>query len=232
MIPFALWAAAAWAGPAEDLLAEVDAASNRGSDAHIVLNVDTTEANGTPASRTLSIWQKGTDQRLVKFTEPARLAGIALLVPDGDTVYLYLPSYGRVRRIVGEAHGDAFMGTDFAMEDLARLSWADEWTPELVEPDHLRLTPKDGADTSSAKVELWVRPDDRLPARVEHYDAAGALVRRIAFDDVRPVDGRPLAHGIVVEDVKRGRTTKASVESAAFDRGIDDSLFSVQSLGR
>lgn len=230
IVPFL--AALAWAGPADDLLAAVDTASNQGADAHLVLKIDTTETSGAPASRTLEMWQKGTEQRLVKFTEPARLAGIALLVPDGDTVYLYLPSYGRVRRIVGEAQGDAFMGTDFAMEDLARLSWADEWTPELIEPDHLRLTPKEGADTSSAKVELWVRPDDRLPAKVEHYDAAGTLVRRIAFDDVRPVDGRPLAHAIVVEDVAKGRTTRASVETAAFDRGIDDSLFSVQSLGR
>jgi len=228
----ALLATLAWASPADDLLAAVDAASNQGDDAHLVLQIDTTETTGAPASRTLEIWQKGTEQRLVKFTEPARLAGVALLVPDGDTVYLYLPSYGRVRRIIGEAHGDAFMGTDFAMEDLARLSWADEWTPELVEPDHLRLVPKEGADTSSAKVELWVRPDDHLPLRVEHYDAAGTLVRRIAFDDVRPIDGRPLAHAIVVEDVAKQRTTKATVTSAAFDKGIEDSRFSVQELGR
>jgi outer membrane lipoprotein-sorting protein len=227
----ALLFAVAWAGPADDLLAAVDAASNQGNDAHLVLRIETTETSGAPASRTLEIWQKGTEQRLVAFTEPARLAGVALLVPDGDTVYLYLPSYGRVRRIVGEAHGDAFMGTDFAMEDLARLSWADEWTPELVAPDHLRLVPKEGADTSSAKVDLWVRPD-HLPAKVEHYDASGTLLRRIAFDDVRTVDGRPLAHAIVVEDVAKSRTTTATVAQAAFDKGIDDAKFSVQELGR
>ena len=229
-----IWALAwaAWAGPADDLLAAVDAASNRGDDAHIVLQIETTESSGAPASRTLEIWQKGTDKRLVEFTEPARLAGIALLVPDGDTVYLYLPSYGRVRRVIGEARGDAFMGTDFAMEDLARIAWADEWTPELIEPDHLRLTPKPDAETSSARVDLWVRPDDRLPSKVEHYDAAGAVLRRIAFDDVRPIDGRPLAHAIVVDDVARSRTTRALVASAAFDQGIEDSRFSVQELGR
>jgi len=232
MIAALLLTATAWAGPADDLLAAVDTASNQGADAHLVLQIDTTETSGAPASRTLEIWQKGTEQRLVKFTEPARLAGIALLVPDGDTVYLYLPSYGRVRRIIGEARGDAFMGTDFAMEDLARLSWADEWTPELVEPDHLRLVPKEGADTSSATVDLWVRAGDHLPAKVEHHDAAGAVTRRITFDDVRAVDGRPLAHAIVVEDLTKQRTTKATVASAAFDKGIADSTFSVQELGR
>ena len=42
-----------------------------------------------------------------------------------------------MRRVVGEARGDAFLGTDFAMEDLARISWETDFTPELVEkPAH------------------------------------------------------------------------------------------------
>src|SRR5690606_9574173 len=122
MIPLLWLALTAWASPADDRLALVDAASNRGDDAHIVLAVQTTDRKGESAERTLELWQKGTDKRLARFTEPARLAGVALLVPDGDTVYLYLPSYGRVRRVVGEARGDAFMGIDFTMEDLSRIA--------------------------------------------------------------------------------------------------------------
>lgn len=227
-----LLAGPAAADPAADLLAAVDEVSNRGDDAHLVLDVQTTDARGNPAERTLEMWQKGTDKRLVKFTAPARLAGIGMLVPDGDTIYLYLPSYGRVRRVIGEARGDAFVGTDFAMEDLARISWADDYVPELVEDHHLRLTPKEGTDSSSARVELYVREADNLPARVEHYDAEGTLLRRITFDDVQEVDGRPLAHAIVVDDISRSRTTRATVQLAAFNRGLEDDLFTVNALSR
>ncbi len=232
MTAFLALLVSAWSGPADDRLAAVDAASNRGDDAHIVLDVHATDRKGEVAERTLELWQKGSDKRLARFTAPARLAGVALLVPDGDTVYLYLPAYGRVRRVVGEARGDSFMGTDFTMEDLSRIAWANEWTPALTEPDHLTLTPKEGTKSGSARVELFVRPEDHLPARVEHYDASGVLLRRIAFDDVRDVEGRPLAHAIVVEDVAREQTTRASVRSAAFNQGLSDSLFTVHQLSR
>lgn len=225
----ALLCALALAGDADDLLAKVDEASNRGADAHLVLHISTTETGGAPAERTLELWQQGSDKRLVRFTEPARLAGVGLLVLE-DTVWLYLPSYGRVRRVIGEARGDAFLGTDFAIEDLSRLEWATEYTPELVAPLHLRLTPKEGVKASSARVDVVVRDGVFLPERVEHFDAAGTLVRRIAFDDVRDVDGRPLSHAIVVDDVGRSRTTKASVVTAAFGAGVDPDRFTISSL--
>jgi len=222
---------AALAGPADDLLAEVDEVSNRGDDAHLVVAVEAEDDKGRPASRTLEIWQKGDSKRLIRFAEPARLEGISLLVPDGETVYLFLPTYGRARRVVGEARGNAFQGTNFAMEDLSRIRWADEYTPELVEPDRLRLTPREGAKTSSARVELVVGPE-RLPRLVEHYDSDGVLVRRITFDDVRLVGPRHLAHQVVVEDLEAGRTTRATVTQAVFDSELSDDLFTLVHLNR
>jgi outer membrane lipoprotein-sorting protein len=224
-------ASLAWADPADDLLAKVEAANHQASDAHITLTVTASDSGGD-TSRTLEIWQKGEAERLVKFTAPARLAGVALLVPDGSTVYLYLPAYHNVRRIVGESRGDAFLGTDFAMDDLARLAWHDDYTPALLEADHLRLTPREGANAASASVDLWVRPDDGLLVRVEHHDASGAVVRRISFDDFRTVQGHPLAHAITVEDVWRGRTTKAVVSDVAFDTGLSDDVFAVSELNQ
>jgi outer membrane lipoprotein-sorting protein len=218
------------AGEADALLARVDAASSPAQDAHMVLTISSTDARGRESERTLEVWQKGTVQRLVKFTAPARVAGVALLVTDADTTYLYLPAYGRPRRVVGEARGDAFFGTNFAIEDLTRISWADEFSPTLAGPNHLVLSPKPDADVASARVELWVRPEDHLPARVEHYGADGAVLRRIAFSDVRVVGSRPVAHDIVVEDVAGSRTTRAVVSAAAFDQGVEDALFTVANL--
>ena len=145
----ALWLSLAMADEAGDLLAKVDAASAPTSDAHMVLEITSTDGRGRSSERTLELYQKGTDKRLATFTAPARVEGVALLVPDGETVYLYLPSYGRPRRVVGKARGDAFFGTNFAMEDLSRISWADDFTPVLTEPNHLTLTPTD-ADAASA----------------------------------------------------------------------------------
>lgn len=229
MIALFLAVAVSLAGPADDLLAEVDRVANQGDSAHLTVEI-TAGPEDERVARTLEIWQHGDDQRLIRYTEPARLRGISLLVPDGETLYLYLPSYGKVRRVVGRSRGNAFQGTDFAMEDLARIRWSDDYVPALSGPDHLTLTPRDRS-SASARVELYLGPD-RLPRRVEHYDADGVLIRRIAFGDVRTVGPRPLAHQVVVEDLTRSRSTEARVTAAEVDTELDESLFTVRSLTR
>ncbi len=226
-----LLASMALADDASDLLARVDTASSPTSDAHMVLDITSTDDRGRTSERTLELWQKGDDKRLATFTAPARVSGVALLVPDGETVYLYLPSYGRPRRVVGKSRGDAFFGTNFAMEDLSRISWAEEFTAVLAEPLHLTLTPT-SESAASARVELYVRAEDDLPSKVEHYDSDGTLMRRIVFDDVRAVGDRPLAHSVVVSDVARSRTTRASVRQAEFDVGVPDDHFSLAHLSQ
>jgi hypothetical protein len=216
------------ADEADELLARVDAAQHQAADAHIVLDVATVDSSG-PASRTLEIWQKGEARRLVRFTAPARLAGVALLATE-EATWLYLPAYGKPRRIIGASRGDAFLGTDFALEDLARITWSDDYDPQIVSDGHLRLVARSGADASSATVDLVVRPDDALPVTVEHMDATGKVVRRIRFDDFRSVGGHTIAHSIVVEDLRRDRTTNAKLTSVAFDGGLADDLFTLSRL--
>ncbi len=229
-----LWilCSAALAGPADELLTKVDEAVTRAADAHVILHLQTTDKKGRPVERTIETWQKGDDKRLVRFSEPARLAGTAMLVPDGDTIYLYLPAYGRARRIVGEARGDAFVGTDFAMEDLAATRFSEEWKPEQTADNVLSLTPLPDKKTSSARIELTVRPGDHLPERIVHFDKDGQRLRELTFAEVRDIDGIPLAHSISVENMESGRTTRATVSSAEFDRGLEDTLFTITNLQR
>ncbi len=230
------------AGPAEALLAQVDAASNAAGDAHLAMELQTTEPDGEVVTRKLELWQRGSDKRLIRFSAPAKLKGTAILVRGSDSVYLYIPSYGRARRVAGKALGDGFVGTDFAIEDLARTGFARDWAPTAGEDgDRLSLTPRGGKELASARIELTIRPVDRLPSLVEHYDDKGAVMRRIRFDDVRLVApaaksgegaGTPLAHSVVVQDVRAGRTTRATVTSAELDTGLPDELFSLTRLKR
>jgi outer membrane lipoprotein-sorting protein len=216
------------------VLARVDAASTASRDAHLVLDVAVTDRTGSTSTRTLEIWQKGTQKRLIRFTAPARLAGTSLLVPDGVSLYLYLPAYGRPRRVVGQQQGDAFMGTDFSLEDLARLRWADDWTATVEAQDsdrvRLSLTPRVPAEHRDARLVVWVRTADDLVARVDHVDASGTVTRRLTLDDFRVDDGRMLAHRLVVEDLGATKRTVATVRSADFDAGLDDARFSITTL--
>lgn len=233
---FAFLSLAFAADDAAALLARVDAANARGTDAHLVLQVAVTDRTGVASDRTLEIWQKGSAKRLVRFTAPARLAGTGLLVPDADTVYLYLPAYGKPRRVIGEQRGDSFMGTDFSMEDLSRLSWSDDYTAVLGEVigevATLNLTPKDRAAHRDASVRISVRRADDLVSQVEHVDASGAVTRRLTLSDFRVEGNRPLAHKLLVDDLVNAKHTAATVTLAEMDRGLTDDRFTLTELTR
>jgi outer membrane lipoprotein-sorting protein len=231
-----LLASSTLAATGSEWLARVDTAASPAQDTHVVMQVAMTDSKGHEVSRTLEIWQKGGDLRLVRLTDPPRLAGVGLLVGADDVVHLYLPSYDRTRRVIGEQRGDAFMGTDISMEDLARTSFAEEYTAEVESEGDVEvvlvLTPIDPKAHSHARSRLVLRTSDQLWTRLEHLDAAGAVLRRVSLSDFREVDGYSFAHVMAVEDLERGRDTTAKATEVAFDRGLDDELFTVTNLSR
>jgi outer membrane lipoprotein-sorting protein len=233
---FLILASHAQATTGAEWLARVDTAASPAQDTHVVMKVAMKDAKGREVSRTMEIWQKGGDRRLVRLTDPPRLAGVGLLVGADDVVHLYLPSYDRTRRVIGDQRGDAFMGTDISMEDLARTSFADEYTAELLsegaERVELMLTPKDPDAHGHARSRLTLRTSDQLWTQLEHLDAQGAVLRRVSLSDFRHVDGYSFAHRMEVEDLERARHTIATATEVAFDRGLDDELFTVTSLSR
>jgi outer membrane lipoprotein-sorting protein len=200
-------------------------------DAHMVLELTVTDPRGEEAQRTIEIWQLGDEQRMVRMMAPTRLAGIGLLVTHGDTLHLYLPQFPPARRVVGSNRADAFMGTDFAVDDLARINYSDDYTAEVVGSEEgltrLRLTPK--VATGSASVEAWVG-EDGVVRRLDHFNKREEVIRRITMDDIRPEAGVLLAHRMEVRDLKRNRQTVAFLKDTEINAGLSESLFSVNEL--
>lgn len=200
-------------------------------DAHMVLDVTVVDRRGQSAHRTIEIWQRGDEQRLVRMVEPSRLHGIGLLVTHADTLHLFLPQYPPARRVVGSSRADAFMGTDFALDDLARIRYSEDYTATIVGQQdgltQLMLHPTN--QTGSASVHAWVR-EDGVIRRLEHLDADGEVMRRISMEDVRLEGETLLAHRLVVDDVKRGRQTEAVLQRVEINAGISPELFTVSSL--
>ena len=203
----------------------------RVDDAHMVLELTVTDSRGEQAGRTIEIWQKGDDKRIVRMVEPTRLKGVGLLVTHGDALHLFLPQYPPARRVIGSKRADAFMGTDFAVDDLARIGFAEDYDAEIIGAEdgltRLKLTPR--VDTGSAQVDLWVG-EDGVIRRLDHLDKRGAVTRRLTMDDVRLEGETLLAHRLEVVDLKRTRSTVAVLQSAVLEQGLSDELFTVSAL--
>jgi len=215
-------------------LQAIDAAATKSQDASLHLAIDATTRTGATTHRELDLWQKGDDERLLRLTDPPMVAGTALLSRGDGELHLYLPSFERVRRIVGNSRGDSFMGTDFTMEDLARVTFEREWTATVESAAEglqvLHLDPVDAKAHESAALRLWVQPGSFLVVRVEHLDAQGKALRRVELGDFRDVAGRSFAHRIQVDDLEKERHSVAIVSNVQVDTGLSDELFTVTHL--
>lgn len=219
-------------GPGDEWLDRIDRTA-RVASAHLVLDVVVTDSRGRQNPRTIEVWQKGDDKRLVRMVAPARLAGIGLLVSPGEKTHLFLPQYPPARLVVGSKRADAFMGTDFAIEDLSRLTYSSTYTATLGETDGdlTQLTLSQRVDPGAPKTHLWV-DDDAVVKRVVHLDKDGNALRELNLSDVQRVGAALLAHTIEVKDTKKGRTTRARIREISVDADIDDAMFSVTELER
>ena len=154
--------------------AKVDAATNRANDASMTLVLTVQRKNDPALSRTMRVWQRGEEQRMVKFLEPARLRGTGILVPEEGTTYLYLPAYQRVRRVSGRDGGGSWMGTGFSIADLSRVSFATDYRPKFVSETSdtwtLRLDPINPEQHRHAALVITVRRADHLVEKVRALD--------------------------------------------------------------
>lgn len=217
-------------------LDRIDAAAQV-NDVHLVLTLQADDGKGGTSSRSIEVWQKGADHRLVRLTEPARLRGVGLLVEGADSLYLFLPQYPPARKVTGSKRSDAFLGTDFSVDDLARINYQPDYGAVVAGTEvvggstltHLILTPEH--ETGSSQVQLWV-DSDAVVRRVEHRDTKGTLTRRMSLDDVQVHGKVRLAHALKVEDLTRGKVTVARLTTVEVDQGVSDELFTVTNLER
>jgi hypothetical protein len=178
--------------------------------------------------------------RLFVLTEPASLAGVALLSKDRPQEpadqWLYLPSYRRARRVAVHGAGDAFAGSDFNYADLARVR---------IEAGHHRLLDSQtvfGRDcvlveTINADETLpyskTVSAIDRqngLPLRVEYYDRRSVLQKVGSIDQVVEMDGHPTPIVIAMENRETGGKSVLHLREADYDVGLEPTLFTVEHL--
>lgn len=216
-------------------LEAIDRANSPFQDAQLEVRVEVQKGN-TQVERTLEIWQRGSTERRVRMSAPARLAGVSLLVVEDGSLYSYLPAYRRTRKVVGEQRGDAFMGTDFSFDDLSRTGFADEFTAQVENTDGplitLILRAIEPNKHRYPTLRLRVEGDSHLPRSIEHLDPSGSVQRRVQLNDVREVAGHPFAHQIQLDDLERSRQCTATIESIQVNQNLPDRLFQVGQLGR
>jgi len=189
------------------------------------------DKNGKQEIREATIRQKGTDKRLMRFTSPASQAGIAVLALPNDVMYLYLPAFGKERRISASVKNQNFAGTDFSYDDMEPKPYSDKYTPGLIKTEGnvfvLELTPRGQSDYS--KIIVSINKTNYYPELMEYYDKGNTKIKVAKYTFERAGDYWN-ASEIEMTDLKRNHKTKMQMKNVKYDTGLTDDDFTVRKL--
>ena len=221
---------------ASDILTRVDDVINAPRDREARIKVIIIDKKGKEEVREMVNSQKGSDRRLVRFIAPAEHRGISFLSLPNEVMYLYLPAYGRTRRIASHVKNTKFAGTDFTYEDMEAVRYSEKWNPELLRQEEgayvLELKPKEGTKTQYSRMVMWVRADIFYPTKAELYDRADRLYKILSLDKIDKVGPYWISREMIMEDLKERRKTMLRLEEVKFDSGLADEIFTERYLMR
>ena len=180
--------------------------------------------------------QGDVDQSLLKFLSPKDVEGVGLLDQGDDIMYMYLPEFGKVRRIAGSAKNGSFMGTDFTYNDLSFINYdTSDYEAELMEETadsyklELRTTDK---DSGYEKVLMTVRKSDWFPIKIVFYNTEGRLQKELSAFDVTQYGRYKFPKRLQMVDLLANHSTEITLSEPEFDRELDDNLFTTRTLQR
>src|SRR6516162_9385566 len=141
------------------------------------------------------IGSHGSSKAILRFTAPAEVKGVALLVlnhPDrASDQWMWTPAINRERRIALQDRSTRFFGTDFSFEDLEERD-TNQFDYKLLGEESfdgaacwkLQSTPKESKVSQYTHSYIWVRKDNYAFAQIENYSNE-LLVRRAHYTDIR-----------------------------------------------
>jgi outer membrane lipoprotein-sorting protein len=235
-----LAAAVLWAGhasadaPGDKALKGMDEAMNRAKTQYLEFEVINQEPGKAEKKLALKVWIKG-DKRLTEFTAPADMKGTKVLILSPTQMYVYLPAFGKIRRIASHVTDQGFMGLTFSQDDLATQAYSAAYEAKVASDAGAEMkvvaTPKAGQTTQHGKIEFVVAKDKNLPTELKYFNAAGNHVKtetRTGYECQSNVCS-PLELKMV-DHTKGGHWTKMIRKAWKLNEPLSDDLFSKRSL--
>jgi outer membrane lipoprotein-sorting protein len=179
---------------------------------------------------------KGLNKRLVKFTAPGDVRGMAILTNEDGLMYVYMPAYKRVRRVATHVQNQGFMGSDISAEEMSSAAWSVGWKAVIKSQNAkqwvIGLKPKAGNETTYSKQVIYISKKGGYVTKVESFDKRGKLVKSQVRTEVKAFGPIKMPTKFVYKDHKTGSQSVLTFLGCRVNQGIPDSAFSKRALMR
>ena len=181
--------------------------------------------------------QKEDDQTstLIRFLSPKSVKGVTLLnIDDGEKIYLYMPAYGKPRRIAGSSKSDEFMGTGLSYEDMSMDYEDKDYEKKLLEEtdsEYVVEVIPSGEDLSYEKIILHIDKEKFYAKKVEFYKTVDELTKTLTINKIKIDDnGKVTPMEIEFTDIEEENKTKITIKEIEYDIELSSSFFSIRTL--
>ena len=206
------------------------------------------EVAGGPGKITTKRWtyerigSAGNSKSVIRFTAPAEVKGVALLVVNhperSSDQWMWTPATGRERRIALQDRSTRFFGTDFSFEDLEERD-VDQYDYKLLGEEtvdgavcwKIESRPRSGKRSQYTHSLSWVRKDNYVVTQIESY-RNDQVARRLRQTQIEKVQGIWTPRRLEMTDLKRNSRTTLTFEKFAYNVLLDENQFTVAALRR
>lgn len=217
---------------ASAILAKMDKIIFSSRDKQGKVTIILTDMTGKEKVREAQMMQKGRDKKLYRYTKPESQAGIATLSLSNDVMWLYLPAFGKPKKISMLSKDQAFNGTDFSYEDMVTTPYSDRYTPTLLSSQGntylLKLIPKTDKSNYS-KIFLKVDKVNGYPVSMEFFNRMDKKFKEANYK-YEKVGEYWNAAEVTMKDFEKNHSTRILLQDVKFDQGLSDDLFLVENL--
>jgi hypothetical protein len=239
-----VWSAAACAQDAREIMTEVQQRSRTESQHYEGTLKVIAENNRVSEKRWVydRTGAHGDSKALLKFTAPADVKGVALLILNhadrASDQWMWTPAINRERRIALQDRSTRFFGTDFTFEDLEERD-VDQYDYRLLGDEtiagaacwKIQSTPKRAKGSQYTHSYVWVRKADYVVARMEGCKR-DKVVRSISYSDIAKVQNTWTARRLEVHDPARNSRTVLTLDQLQYNVPLKDEDFTLQALRR
>lgn len=224
------------AGPADDVLASVDKALNNFKDQRITFEVSNMKpgASAPQAMKFLTVVKGG--KGYTEFLAPGDLKGTRVLSTSSTQMWIWLPEFGKIRKVATHTLAQGFMGTTLSQQDMGTMSYAADYVPTLASEDAtawvLDLVAKDPTTVGFAHLRMTVDKKMRVPMRIDYLGEDGKPTRtqtRSAYTCPKP-DYCMFGELKQVDHTRAGAWTSLKPVEVKVDTGVSDDIFTPKIL--
>lgn len=214
-------------------LAALDEAMNRAKTQYFDYDVVNQEPGKADKNLKFLLRNKG-EKFFFEWTAPADMKGTKVLRLSPTQMYVYLPAFGKVRRIASSTTDQGFMGMTFLLSDF-EVRFSSQYTATVTASNATEMklvaTPKAGQDPQHAKIEFTIAKDRMVPTAIRYFDTSGVNTRSATLSSYTCQGNVCTATEHKMVDNTKGVWSKLLRKAWKVNEAMPDDLFSNRALG-